>query len=138
VTRLLDGRKSVSPALAQRVLELAQEMLDLRATEAARAVYEMLLPLSEPAQAREALFGLGRAHELGGDAVVAAASYLRSALLVQAVAPDSLAFQARLLAALNLMRAGLKDDARAQFEWLLKNSKDPALTEAAKRGLSRL
>ena len=39
---------------------------------------------------------------------------------------------------LNLMRAGLKDDARAQFEWLVKNSKDPALTDAARRGLSRL
>jgi hypothetical protein len=59
-------------------------------------------------------------------------------LLVQAVAPDPLAYQARLLAALNLMRAGLKDDARAQFQWLLRNSKDPALMEAAKRGLSRL
>lgn len=136
--RLLDGRKTVTAALGQRVLELAQEMLDLRMTEAARQVYELLLPLSEPAQAREALFGLGRAYELGGDAVAAAASYLRSALLVQAVAPDPLAYQARLLAALNLMRAGLKDDARAQFQWLLRNSKDPALMEAAKRGLSRL
>jgi hypothetical protein len=136
--RLLEGRKTVSAALGQRVLELAQEMLDLRATDAARQMYELLLPPAEPAQAREALFGLGRAYELGGDAVAAAACYLRSALLVQAVAPDALAYQARLLAALNLMRAGLKDDARAQFQWLLKNSKDPALTEAAKRGLSRL
>ena len=84
------------------------------------------------------MFGLGRAHELSGEPVAAAGYYLRSALLVQAVAPDSLAFQARLLAALNLMRAGLKDDARAQFQWLLRNAKDPALVEAAKRGLSRL
>jgi hypothetical protein len=97
-----------------------------------------MVPLSNDGVAREALFGLGRAHELAGDPVPAAAHYLRSALLIQAAAPDALAFQARLLAALNLMRAGLRNDARAQFEWLLKNSKDPALTEAARRGLARL
>jgi hypothetical protein len=90
------------------------------------------------AQAREALFGLGRTHELAGEPVPAAAHYLRSALLVQGTAPDALALQARLLAGLNLMRAGLKDDARAQFEWLLRNAKEPPLIEAAKRALSRL
>jgi hypothetical protein len=136
--RLLAERTTVTPQLAQRVLELGQEMLDMRTIEAAQSVYERLVPLSNDAQAREALFGLGRSYELAGEPVPAAAYYLRSALLVQATAPDALAFQARLLAALNLMRAGLRSDARAQFEWLLKNSKDPALTEAAKRGLSRL
>lgn len=135
--RLLEDRTSVTPQLAQRILELAQEMLDMRTTDAAQVVYEMLVPLS-PALAREALFGLGRAYELSGDAVPAAAYYLRSALLVQAAVPDQLAFQARLLAALNLMRSGFRDDARAQFEWILKNSKDPTLLEAAKRGLGRL
>jgi len=135
--RLLADRTSVTPQLAQRILELGQEMLDLRTTDAAQVIYETLLPLSPP-HAREALFGLARAYELSGEPVPAAAYYLRSALLIQAAAPDNLAFQARLLAALNLMRAGLKDDARAQFEWLLKNARDPALIEAAKRGLNRL
>jgi len=136
--RLLDGRTEVSPQLAQRLLELAQQMLDLRQNTAAQAIYTMLVPLANAREAREALFGLGRAHELSGDAVDAAGAYLRSALLVQAAAPDARAFQARLLAGLNLMRAGMKADARAQFEWLLKNSKDAALTEAAKRALERL
>jgi hypothetical protein len=36
------------------------------------------------------------------------------------------------------MRAGFKQDAKAQFEWLVKNSKDTALLEAARRGLNRL
>ena len=136
--RLLDGRTSVTPQLAERVLELGQEMLDMRRTHAAQTVYEMLVPLSTDAFAREALFGVGRAFELGGEPALAAANYLRSALLVQATAPDQLAFQARLLAALSLMRAGLRDDARAQFEGILKNAKEPALIEAAKRGLGRL
>lgn len=136
--RLLGGRTSLSAELTASALELAQEMLEMRALDAAQAAYEQIAPIASDARAREALFGLGRVHELKGDAPAAAASYLRSALLVQAVAPDALAFQARLLAALNLMRAGLKDDARAQFEWLVKNSRDPALTEAARRGLNRL
>jgi hypothetical protein len=138
IKQLLAGRTSVTPQLSQRVLEVGQEMLDLRTIDAAHAVYELLVPLANDAHAREALFGLGRAEELNGEALAAAAYYLRSALLVQATAPDALSFQARLLAALNLMRAGLKDDARTQFEWLLKNTKDPALIEAARRGLNRL
>lgn len=136
--RLLQGRTSVSPQLAQRVLEIAQEMIDLRTIAAARTVYELLVPLSNDDHAREALFGLGRSYELSGEPMPAAANYLRSALLVQATVPDALAFQARLLAALNLMRAGLKQDARSQFEWLLKNAKDRALIEAARRGMERL
>lgn len=136
--RLLVGRPSVSPELVQRSLELAHETLDLRKLDAARALYELVIPLSNESSAREALFGLGRAHELKGEPVTAAGAYLRSALMGQSVAMDARALQARMLAALNLMRAGLKDDARAQFEWLVRNSKDPALSEAAKRGLERL
>ncbi|MES2564319.1 MAG: hypothetical protein V4637_16570 [Pseudomonadota bacterium] len=136
--RLVEGRTILAPELAAPLLELAQEMLEMRALDSAQAVYELVASTAGDARAREAFFGLGRVHELKGDVAAAATFFLRSALLVQAVAPDALAFQARLLAALNLMRAGLKDDARAQFEWLLKNSKDTALTQAAKRGLDRL
>ena len=110
----------------------------MRVIDSAQTVYELLVPLAPETQAREALFGLGRTYELAGEPVPAAAHYLRSALLIQAAAPDALTFQARFLAGLNLMRAGLKNDARAQFEWLLKNAKEPPLIEAAKRALSRL
>jgi hypothetical protein len=71
-----------------------------------------------------------------GEAQAAADAYLRSAL--RAAAPDANALQARLLAAGNLVRAGLKEDARAQFQWLLKNTKEPAIVEAARRALARL
>ena len=110
----------------------------MRKLEAALSVYELLVPVVSEPRAREALFGLGRAQELNGEPVAAASSYLRSALLAQHGPPDALALQARLLAGLNLMRGGLKADARAQFEWLLKNAREPALTEAARRALGRL
>jgi hypothetical protein len=45
------------------------------------------------------------------------------------------AAEARLRAGLNLARGGLRDDARAQFEWLLKNARDPAQIAVARREL---
>jgi len=39
---------------------------------------------------------------------------------------------------MSLARAGYRDDARAQFQWLLKHSKDPVQIEAARRALSTL
>jgi hypothetical protein len=51
---------------------------------------------------------------------------------------DALALQARLAAGINLARAGYKEDARAQFQWLIQNSKDAASRDAARRELSRL
>jgi hypothetical protein len=43
--------------------------------------------------------------------------------------------EARLQAGLNLVRAGLRYDAKAQFEWLLKNASDPAQIAVARREL---
>jgi len=51
---------------------------------------------------------------------------------------DALALQARLAAALNLARAGYRDDARAQFQWLLQNATDPAQRDIARRELAKL
>ncbi|MEA3154070.1 MAG: hypothetical protein QOK44_1659 [Betaproteobacteria bacterium] len=138
IERLLAGRTATSAELAQSILNVAQEMLDLRALDAAQTVFALLIPTAPENRAREALFGLARTQELKGDSLAAADSYLRSALLAQSGASDPLASQGRLLAGVNLTRAGLKNDARAQFEWLLKNAKDPALVEAARRGLRRL
>ncbi|MGZ5178312.1 MAG: tetratricopeptide repeat protein, partial [Burkholderiales bacterium] len=138
IERLLAGRTAASAELAQSILELAQEMLDLRALDAAETVFELMIPIVPESRAREVLFGLARTQELRGDWIAAAGSYLRSALLAQGGATDALASQGRLIAGLNLTRAGLKNDARAQFEWILKNTKEPDLVEAARRGLRRL
>jgi len=39
---------------------------------------------------------------------------------------------------MSLAGAGYRDEARAHFQWLLKNSQNPAQIEAARRALSRL
>jgi len=63
---------------------------------------------------------------------------LRAALADESRPTDALALQARLAAAMSLARAGYQDDARAHFQWLLKNSQNPAQIEAARRALSRM
>jgi hypothetical protein len=132
--RLLSA--SAGPETLQGAFDLAQEMAELRKLAEAQALYEALARMASDNRLREALFGLGRVHELKGEAPAAATAYLRSALL--AGASDANALRARLLAAENLERAGLKDDARAQFQWLLKNAKEAAIVEAARRALARL
>jgi hypothetical protein len=132
------GGSSIPSELVQPGLDLAQEMTDLGKLDSAAAVYSMLVSGANEKQGRAAYFGLARVQELKGNAVAAAASYLAAAFSTTPAVVDTMALQARLFAGLNLMRAGFKEDARAQFEWLVKNSKDTALLEAARRGLNRL
>lgn len=135
---VIGAKKTLSAELAQRSAALTQEILDAGKTDLAAELFEALLPLIGTAQQRSVLFALGRIHEGTSQSPVAADYYLRSALLADARPPDALQLQARLAAALNLARAGYKDDARAQFEWLLRNSKDAAQLELARRELKKL
>jgi predicted negative regulator of RcsB-dependent stress response len=82
------------------------------------------------------LYTLGRAAEQVARHQAAAEYYLRSALLADGKAPDAFARQARLAAALALVQAGLREDARAQFQWLIRNTTDPAQLAIAKRELA--
>jgi hypothetical protein len=136
VQRLVGGPDQAQGETMQSAFEVAQETLELRKLPEAQALYEALARRASGGRLREAFFGLGRVHDIKDEPHAAADAYLRSALL--AASPDASAVQARLLAANNLVRAGLKNDARAQFEWVMKHSKDPALVEDARRGLAGL
>jgi hypothetical protein len=134
---VVGAKQALTAQLAQRSVALVQEILDAGKFDLAGELFEALLPLVDTAQRRAVLFGLGRIHEVRGQSPVAADYYLRSALLSDGPVPDALALQARLLAALNLSRAGYKDDARTQFDWLVKNSKDAGQLELARRELRK-
>jgi hypothetical protein len=112
---------------------LAQQLADHGLHDAAQALFERVLPHADAAQARIVLSGIARTHEARNQPLPAADFYLRSAL--RAKAADAAAAEARLLAGLSLARAGLHDDARAQFEWLVKNARDPAQIAVARREL---
>ncbi|OGA20630.1 MAG: hypothetical protein A3I02_13785 [Betaproteobacteria bacterium RIFCSPLOWO2_02_FULL_67_26] len=123
---------------AGRALALAREMLAAAKPDLAQEMLAALLPLAGRSRAREMLYALGGAAESAAQFARAADYFLRSALALDSPAPDAPALQARLAAAMNLARAGYRDDARAQFQWVLKNSKDAAHLDTARRELSRL
>jgi len=131
------GKPLPGPA-ASRAVALALEMRDAGRPELAQEMLTALLPLAGREQARDILYALGGIAESAGQHARAADYYLRSALANSTQAPDSRALQARLAAGINLARAGYKDDARAQFQWLIQNAKDAAHRETARRELSRL
>ena len=97
-----------------------------------------LLPLAAAQERREILFALGTIAAGGSDFQRAADHFLESALLVDARPPDAFAVNARLHAASNLARAGLKADARAQLAWLEKNVSDAEKRELVRREMLKL
>lgn len=112
---------------------LAEQLADHGMHEAALALFGRVLPHAGPAQSRSLLSGIARAHAGRNQPQLAADFYLRAAL--QAPADGAAAAEARLQAGLSLARAGLHEDARAQFQWLLKNAADPAQIAVARREL---
>jgi hypothetical protein len=124
------------PAEASRLLAtLAQEMIAAGRMSAAEEILRGLLQAADARQQREILYALGRVAEQVARHQAAADYFLRSALLADGK-PDALALQARLAAGLSLVRAGFREDARAQFQWLLKHATDPAQLAIAKRELA--
>lgn len=143
IVQPLAAERSVIPATQlPEWITLAQQFTDHGMHEAAQALYERVLPQADPVQSRRVLSGIARSHEARGQPLLAADFYLRSALLAPkkvspdgAPATDAAATEARLLAGFSLARAGLHEDAKAQFEWLLKNASDPAQIAIARREL---
>lgn len=136
---LVKTAKPLPAAAATGAVALARDMLGAGKADLAAEMLAALLPLAGREHARGILYTLGGIAESVGQFARAADYFLRSALGGEPqTAPDALALQARLAAALNLARAGYREDARAQLDWLLKNSKDPAQIETARRELSRL
>ena len=135
---LFGSGRPLPPDAARPLTALAQEMLAAGKPEQAEEVLRGLLPGSDPKQQRDILYRLGRAAEQVNHHQLAADYFLRSALLADGKAPDAMAVQARLAAGLALVQAGFREDARAQFQWLLKNTTDPAQLAIAKRELAGL
>jgi len=133
-------------AQAGQVLSLVNSRLTLAAARVLDGVHEssaqtdaqahLLLDDSTlSAQRREILFALGLLTECAQDYRHAADYFLEAALTDAAKAPDAFTIDARLHAASSLARAGLQDDAHAQFEWLRKNEKDQQQLEAVEHEL---
>jgi hypothetical protein len=130
--RLAAGNAAIPQTQVAEWIALAGQFADHGQYDGAQALFERVLPHADAAQARAVLAGIARGYEARNQPLLAADYYLRAALLAPAT---EAAAEARLLAGLSLVRAGLREDARAQFEWLLKNARDPAQIAVARREL---
>lgn len=135
---LIAGKKMLSDDLMRRAIISVQELQDTGNYKSADELYRALLPLAGVRDRRDILVGLGRITEANYDFQHAADYFLEAALLVDTNATDAAAVNARIAAAANLGRAGLKDDARTQFNWLQKNVKDPEKLELIRREMQKL
>jgi len=133
VRQLAAAKAAIPPAQVPVWIVLAQQFGDYGQHDGAQILFEQVLPHADAAQGRVVLAGLARTHESRNQPLLAADYYLRAAQ--RASGPDAAAAEARLQAGLNLARAGLKSDARTQFEWVLKNARDPAQIAVARREL---
>lgn len=131
------GQRSATPGAVEQAVAYAGMLTARGAPVAARRLMEVMLPHVERTRSRAVLDELGRAREAAGEPALAAEAYLASALLASSPA-DASAVRARLLAGMALARAGYARDARAQFEWVLSNSKDAAVLETARTALKPL
>jgi hypothetical protein len=135
---LIAGKKTLTPEMMRRAIAVVVELQDGGDYKIADELYRALLPLTALRERRDVQYGIARIAETNHDYPRAAEHFLQAALMLDASAPDTLAISARIAAGANLGRAGLKDDARAQFDWLLKNVKDPEKLETIRRELQKL
>lgn len=135
---LIADKKTLSPESMRRAIAVVVELQDSGHYKTGDELYRALLPLAALRERRDILYGIARIAEANYDFPRAADHFLESALMMDARTPDALAINARIYAGANLGRAGFKDDARAQFNWLLKNVKDPEKLETIRREMQKL
>ncbi|MCC6531856.1 MAG: hypothetical protein IT531_04840 [Burkholderiales bacterium] len=137
VARIGQAQPALAPELQRRAIELA--VAAMASTPAlARALFSLVLPVAAGAERVQVLTGLAQLAEADADFRTAADAYLQAATLSPAQESDRAALAARAAAAANLVRAGLRADARALYQWLVQHAKDAAIKEAAAQALKSL
>lgn len=137
VSGRLDGKQPLPEDSRGRLLSLATDAMARAQYRVAERLLTTLLSQSPEAERPAVLMALGKSYEGQGEFRAAAAAFLQAALSM--VAPESReALQARQAAAQALLKAGLRDDARAVYEWLSRNGKDPGVRDSASRALRAL
>jgi len=135
---LIADKKTLPPEMMRRAVAVVVELQDAGHYKTGDDLYRALLPLAALRERRDILYGIARIAEANYDFPRAADNFLEAALMLDLRTPDVLAINARIAAGANLGRAGLRDDARAQFSWLLKNVKDPEKLETIRREMQKL
>lgn len=136
LSRLFADAAVLPAEQAHAVLQLLLEMREAGGSAYAERLLKQWLPIAPQLQQKDILLTLGDIAESSGQYATAARCFMQATIV--AGGRDPFAQIARLRAAANLTKAGLTDDARSQYQWLLKATKDKAQQEAIKRALAKL
>lgn len=131
-------KQLLSPKAVPNVISLGQEMVAAGKPEVADASLAALSLLAGAEHQRELLMALGRTAEEKAMFARAGGYFLQAALVPDGRSRGATASKARLAAGLNLARAGYKEDARAQFEWVIRHSRDAGEREIARQAQAKL
>lgn len=132
VRQLAAANSPLPPAQLPEWIALALQLADHGLPAETQLLTGRIAPYADAAQGRLLLAATARALESGSQPLLAAEYQLR--LATNLPQPDAAA-ESRLRAGFNLARGGLRDDARVQFDWVLKNARDPAQIAVARREL---
>lgn len=132
IRQLTAASAPIYPAQLPEWITLASQLADHGLAAETQLLAGRIAPYADAAQGRLLLAATARALESASQPLLAAEYHLR---LASGASPSDAAAESRLRAGFNLARAGLHDDARGQFEWVLKNARDPAQIAVARREL---
>lgn len=135
---LLTSDRAVTTESRKRLLEIAVEALGRFQIQPAEALLDGLRTRVVDAERFAVLNALAGCYEAKGEPRQAAAAYLDAAASVSAAESDRDALRAREAAGRNLLKAGMREDARGVYAWLARNAKDVVVRESAVRALSSL
>lgn len=135
LSELLEGNRSVSDEGRRFVLDVGRTAFDRGQFDIAEDVLQRLRVRAVTAERSAASTALAQVFETTGRLREAAEAQLDAAAASSSPASDRESLQARLAAARNLSRAGLREDARRIYGWLQRNAKDAAVRDSAQRAL---
>lgn len=138
VRELLFSERAVTTESRKRLLEIALAALERFQIAPAEALLSGLRSRAQDAERFVVLNALARCHEAKGEPRQAAQAYLEAAMSVHAPDVDRDALRAREAAAVSLLKAGLREDARGVHDWLARHAKDAGVRESAARSLRTL
>jgi len=131
---LLAEKKALAPEAVKSMTELAGALREAGQDAPATQLLLQLQALTGPAEQRSIQLQLGELAEKRGDARSAADYFLQVAAGEDAVSRQKLRYRA----ARNLAKAGFQEDARRQYQWLLRADPDPNMQAAVRRDLAAL
>lgn len=135
LSELLDDNRPVSEEARRLVLDTGRAAFDRAQFDLAEDVLQRLRARVAGSERSAVSAVLAQVFEATVRLREAADAQLDAALASASPGSDRDSLQARLAAARNLSRSGLRDDARRIYAWLVRNAKDVAVRDSAQRAL---